>query len=118
MPLFPSHKPNYDLIRQVPTDELPWSLFCASNMPFEEKINYSPKRGNNLISGSDSPPELSETMLWVPIVGTYLNIMVQAGGYAAPLEDCVDFIASDLAKGLQSEYVGKRVGVKVKPKQQ
>lgn len=53
---------------------------------------------------------------WIPLLGTYLNIMAQAQSYFAPLEDCVDFIAADIGNGLQSQYVGHRVGVKVKPK--
>ena len=36
--------------------------------------------------------------------------------YATPLEECVDFMAADLEKGLESEFMGKRVSVKVKAK--
>lgn len=40
--------------------------------------------------------------------------MSQAQDYFATLENIVDVIASDLEKGLDSEYVGKRVSVKEK----
>jgi hypothetical protein len=52
----------------------------------------------------------------IPLVGTFLNILSNMPGYGTPLEDCVDFIAADLEKGLKSEWIGKRVSVKVKPK--
>jgi hypothetical protein len=42
--------------------------------------------------------------------------MAQAQAYYTPMEDCLDFISADLEKGLKSEYVGKRVGLKVKEK--
>lgn len=52
----------------------------------------------------------------MPLIGNYLNVMAQAQGYVAVLENCVDFIARDLEEGLASELVGKRVGVKEKGK--
>jgi len=52
----------------------------------------------------------------VPLIGNYLNIMAQAQSYFSALENCVDFMAADLEKGLQSEWVGKRVGAKEKSK--
>ena len=112
------HKPNYDLIRPITQDQLAWSLFCASNMPPRaETINYQSEAGSgaaNLVAKADSPPSFSKTMQWLPAVCTHLNIMEQAYGYYTPLEDCVDFIAKDLTLGLESEFVEKRVGVKVK----
>jgi hypothetical protein len=68
----------------------------------------------NVVASADSPPEWRSTLKWVPLVGPYLNIVGLAGGYAMSLEDPMDFIAADLEKGLQSEFVGKRVGLKMK----
>lgn len=85
--------------------------------PRSETINYSPTAGadaDHLISKADSPPAWTKTMLWIPVLGNYLNVMAQAQGYFASLEYCTDFIARDLNAGLQSEFVGHRVGVKVK----
>jgi hypothetical protein len=45
-----------------------------------------------------------------------LNVVAQVQRYFSPLEDCVDFIADDLRLGLGSQWVGRRVGVKVKEK--
>jgi hypothetical protein len=42
--------------------------------------------------------------------------MAQAQSYYSVLENCVDFIAADLEKGLESEWIGKRVAVKEKSK--
>jgi hypothetical protein len=52
----------------------------------------------------------------VPLIGNYLNIMAQAQSCYAVLENCVDFMAADLEKGFESEWIGKRLGVKEKSK--
>ncbi|KAK5698556.1 hypothetical protein LTR17_023546 [Elasticomyces elasticus] len=120
VPIFTIHRQNLAYIRSVPSEELAWSLFCANQMdPRSTSVNYSPKPGveaENLVAGVQSPPAWSKTLQWVPLVGTYLNVLMQMQHYFTPLEDCVDFIASDLAAGLNSEYVGHRVGVKSKSK--
>ncbi|KAK3645383.1 hypothetical protein LTR56_009110 [Elasticomyces elasticus] len=120
VPIFTIHRQNLAYIRSVPSEELAWSLFCANQMdPRSPTVNYSPKPGveaDNLVAGVESPPAWSKTLQWVPLVGTYLNVLMQMQHYFTPLEDCVDFIASDLAAGLDSEYVGHRVGVKSKSK--
>ena len=82
--------------------------------PRTEPISYSPSTGNDLVAEADVPPAWSNTLLWIPLLGPYLNILTQAPSYFASLEDCVDFIAEDLTKGVQSEFVGHRVGVKIK----
>lgn len=75
-------------------------------------ISYPAVPGNDLIASADVPPAWEKTLLGVPLVGTYLNILSQTLPYYASLEDCADFIAEDLTKGLASENAGKRVGVK------
>lgn len=42
--------------------------------------------------------------------------MTQVSSYYTSMEESVDFLAADLEKGLQSEFIGKRVGLKEKPK--
>lgn len=120
IPLYPAHKKNLDLIKTHSTDEIAWSLFCASNMPPKyDTPQYPPPAdvsANNLVVKADAPPAWKDTFRSFPLIGTYLNIMVQVQTYYATLENCVDFIAVDLEKGLQSELVGKRVGVKEKAK--
>lgn len=63
---------------------------------------------------ADSPPLWSQKFVKIPLIGGYLNLMSQAQDYFATLENIVDVIASDLEKGLDSEFVGKRVGAKEK----
>jgi hypothetical protein len=116
IPLYPMHRPNHELIKSIPADSMAWSLFCASNMTMQDTVDYAPTPGHNLVAAADKPPAFSKTLQWVPLIGNYLTLMAQASSYYAPLEDCVDFIAEDLSKGLESQFVGKRVGVKVKAK--
>lgn len=120
IPLFPSHKPNYMVIKSQPTDKLAWSLFCASDMPPKHKTPQFPPHmdtsASNLVAKADTPPAWAEKYRRVPLIGGYLNIMAQAQDYFCVLENCVDFIATDLEKKLESEWIGKRVGVKERSK--
>ncbi|TVY37968.1 hypothetical protein LCER1_G008393 [Lachnellula cervina] len=120
LPLFPIHKRNYQLIKSQPTDALAWSLFCANAMsPKHETPQFPPSAdtsANNLVVKADTPPAWVEKYRKVPLIGNYLNVLAQAQGYAAVLENCVDVIAADLEKGLESEWIGKRVAVKEKSK--
>lgn len=63
---------------------------------------------------ADSPPLWSQKFVKIPLIGGYLNVLSQGQDYFATMESIVDVIAGDLEKGLDSEYVGKRVGVKEK----
>lgn len=71
---------------------------------------------SNLVAQADAPPAWVEKYRTVPLIGNHLNILAQAQSYFSALENCVDFIATDLEKGLGSEWIGKRVGVKEKSK--
>lgn len=87
--------------------------------PAHETPQFPPSASSsasNLVASADAPPSWTERFRTVPLIGNYLNVMAQAQGYVAVLENCVDFIARDLEEGLASELVGKRVGVKEKGK--
>jgi hypothetical protein len=120
IPLFPSHKKNYLVIKSLPADVVAWSLFCASDMtPKYDTPQFPPPAdasATNLVAKADAPPAWVEKYRSVPLIGNYLNIMTQMQSYFAVLEHCVDFMAADLEKGLESEWIGKRVGVKEKSK--
>ncbi|MCJ1396532.1 hypothetical protein MMC18_009423 [Xylographa bjoerkii] len=120
IPLYPSHKRNYQLIKSQPADILAWSLFCANDMSPKYDIPQFPPSANatasNLVAKADAPPAWVKKYRTVPLIGNYLNIVAQVQSYASVLENCVDFIAADLEKGLESEWIGKRVGVKEKSK--
>jgi len=118
IPLFPSHERNYELINQQPADTLAWSLFCANNITHKyDAPQFTPPTDvsiENLLSKADAPPAWDEKYQSVPLIGIVLNVMAQAQSYFLVPEDCADFIAADLEKGFQSEWVGKRVGIKQK----
>ena len=120
IPIFPAHKENYLFIKSHSVDSLAWSLFCATEMsPQHDTPQFPPPADastSNLVAKADTPPAWSKKYRSIPLIGKYLNIMAQAQSYYAVLENCVDFIAADLEKGLQSEWVGKRVSVKEKSK--
>lgn len=71
---------------------------------------------SNLVAKADVPPAWNEKFRGVPLIGNYLNVMAQSQTYFSVLENFVDFMAADLEKGLDSEWVGKRVSVKEKSK--
>ncbi|TVY39954.1 hypothetical protein LOCC1_G004435 [Lachnellula occidentalis] len=120
LPLFPIHKQNYQLIKNQPADTLAWSLFCANAMsPKHDKPRFPPSAdtsASNLVAKADSPPAWVGKYRTVPLIGNYLNVLAQAQSYAAVLDNCTDFMAADLEKGLESEWIGKRVAVKEKSK--
>jgi len=120
VPLYPDHKKTYNLIKSYTPDNIAWSLFCASNLPprypdpkFPQPSDVS---GDNLIAKADTPPAWKNSFRSWPLIGIYLNIMSQAQSYYTTMEDSVDFMATDLEKGLKSEWIGKRVGAKEKKK--
>ncbi|KFA54052.1 hypothetical protein S40293_11468 [Stachybotrys chartarum IBT 40293] len=123
MPMFPEHRKNLALLQQTQEEgSIAWSLFCASQMTPRHKEAVIPApndcSADNVIAKAESPPEWRDTLKWVPLIGNYLNILAQAGGYATSVEDPIDFIAADFEKGLQSEFIGKRVAFKQTKKAQ
>ncbi|KAK5109201.1 hypothetical protein LTR62_007286 [Meristemomyces frigidus] len=113
-----THRINYDRIRHISTSQAAWSLFCASNMlPRTASINIAPKPGiamHSLESVADQPPQWTDSLFHLPLIGPHLNVAAQIQSYFSPLEDCMDFIAEDLKEGLNSQWIGQRVGVKAK----
>jgi NAD(P)H-binding len=121
VPLYPEHRTNMKFIMAYPADQdIAWSLFCASNLPpkYDTAQNPAPAdcSGDNLVAKADSPPEWKNTLRWLPLIGTFLNIGAQVQSYYTGMEESMDFIAADFEKGLQSEFIGKRVGLKPKAK--
>jgi putative NADH-flavin reductase len=118
MPMFPEHRENLAVIQKQDQGNIAWSLFCANQMnPKHNEIRIPAPddcSAANVVASADSPPEWRDTLKRIPLIGPYLNIFSLAGGYATSLEDPMDFIATDFEKGLQSEFVGKRVGLKMR----
>ena len=120
MPMFPEHRENLALIQMQEVENIAWSLFCASQLTPKHREAQIPAPDDcsaaNVMASVDSPPEWRDILAWVPLIGPYLNILSQAAGYATSLEDPLDFIAADFEKGIQSVFIGKRVGFKLKKK--
>ncbi|KAI1850254.1 hypothetical protein JX266_004112 [Neoarthrinium moseri] len=120
MPMFPEHRENLALIQKQEKENIAWSLFCASQLSPKHKEAQIPAPDDcsaaNVFARADSPPEWRDTLQWVPLIGPYLNILSQAAGYGTSVEDPLDFIAADFVKGGKSEFIGKRVGFKLKNK--
>ncbi|KAF7563276.1 hypothetical protein G7046_g855 [Stylonectria norvegica] len=118
MPLYPEHRNNLALIRAQDEKDIVWTLFCASAMTPRHKVARIPApddcSAENVVASADSPPGWQSTLGWVPLLGPYLNILLQASGYSISMEDGLDFVATDFSKGLQSEFGGRRVAFKLK----
>ena len=68
-------------------------------------------RENPLVASADVPPGWQDSYFKkVPFLGTLMGILGNASKYNIKLEDCADFIASDL-ETLESEFRGHRVGL-------
>jgi putative NADH-flavin reductase len=120
LPLFPEHRQNLALVQTQKEADIAWSLFCSGQMtPRHKTVLISAPddcSADNVVVKADSPPEWRDTHKWVPLIGNLLNTLLQAGGYNTSMEDPLDFIAADLAKGLQSEFINKRISFKMKMK--
>lgn len=68
-------------------------------------------RKHSLIASVDIPPNWRNFYLYnIPIVGQFLAVLGNFPRYTINLEDCVDFMASDL-ESPESSFIGHRVGV-------
>ncbi|KAL8850867.1 MAG: hypothetical protein Q9221_004180 [Calogaya cf. arnoldii] len=112
-PLFKEHGQTLDCISSKPKDHMIWSLLAPSAMiPASKEITLlDALRGNPLLARNDMPADWSPSFLsGVPYIGMLADIMKNMMRYNTSLEDCADFIASDLTKG-ESEHEGHKVGI-------
>jgi hypothetical protein len=52
-----------------------------------------------------------------PLVGAYLNLVMEVLEYTTDLEDVADFLAEDL-ESKSADWVGRKVGMKQREKEQ
>lgn len=79
-------------------------------------------RPHKLLIGANSPPGWTDT--WVrsiPVIGLYINQVLQIPNHTTELEDVADFLADDLqvnpfGEGEGQHWSGKRVGIKARAK--
>ena len=122
MPNFASsqHQATRDVVEAIPTHDLKWSLVAVTRMvPLDPKqglfepINAS--QSHDLLVGATAPPAWESTWLGsVPLIGPPLNaIYVCLVLYPTKYEAVADLLAEDLEKE-NSEWIGKKVGMKEK----
>ncbi|PYI02394.1 hypothetical protein BO78DRAFT_400590 [Aspergillus sclerotiicarbonarius CBS 121057] len=108
IPMFLEHATTWKKLQELPPSAIAWSILCPGLM--------RPAVGESLVyklSGeSTSPPGWSTKFLRIPVLGPYMNIMSQISSYATSFEMNADFIATDLEKGRDSEWLLHKVGVK------
>ena len=102
----------------TPLSDLRWSLLCVAIMkPVYPTIEpLAQPRTHGLLVKAGSPPGWEDH--WVrdiPLVGPYLNLIVEISNYTTKLEDVADLVAEDLESD-GPEWVGKRVGMKERRK--
>ena len=117
LPLFPDHKENYALLQTIPDTELAWSMLCANAMsPSKEADATAEAKANSrrVVATADVPPDWNAMFSWVPLLGTWLNVMANAGRYMTTLEQAAEVVVGDLEGGLESEFLNRRVGFKVR----
>jgi len=88
-------------------------MLCPANMTPESTDFNIPTTSSKakLIAKSTSPPLWKESWVGsIPLIGTFLTIVMNAARYETTLEQNAEFIASDLGNG-ESEWVGRAVGV-------
>ncbi|KAL9612092.1 MAG: hypothetical protein Q9167_003314 [Letrouitia subvulpina] len=117
-PLFAEHGLTHNCLSGKPQETLKWSMLAPSTMAAASKsidLLETP-RGNCLLATADTPPDWQHTILEkIPFIGPWAGIFRNAPRYGTTLEDCADFIASDL-RTPDSVYVGHRVGIIEKSK--
>jgi hypothetical protein len=75
-------------------------------------------RRHNLILRAGEPPRwLDHWVRNIPLIGDYLNLVMVIPQHTTALEDVADFLAEDLGTK-NSEWMGKKMGMKQKDKGQ
>jgi hypothetical protein len=115
--VFAEHRGTLSKLQSLPKESVLWSVLCPATMTPRGEPTYPVIAGasvDNLLVSADTPPEWSNKLLWMPVIGGYLNVLSQASGYNTSLEDNADLIASDLLRGVDSPWIYQKVGVKEK----
>jgi hypothetical protein len=92
------------MLMEVSTGSVAWSLMCPSEMNpakpgVEEKVVF----------GGPKLPHWSSTLLWFPMLGRYLNALINALAVRTTYRAVADFMADDLEFGLDSQLIGMKV---------
>lgn len=115
------HTGTRDVVEAIPLSKLKWSLYGSAWMYSNRKQGqFEPLDApipHDLLVKANSPPGWEKT--WVeriPLIGVYLNpFYMLIVHYKTRYEAVADFLGEDLEKE-DSEWIGKKVGVKEKSK--
>ncbi|KAK9320212.1 hypothetical protein V1517DRAFT_375825 [Lipomyces orientalis] len=112
LPVYREHRPNFALLKAIPTDVIRWSILCPSVMnPRSSEFVVPVKGTKKLIMSATIPPHWKDSwMRRIPLVGPFLVLGKNVSQYTTDLEDNAEVIANDLENG-DDEWVGKKVGV-------
>jgi len=106
-PMFPIHRTTFPLLMQRRTESVAWSVMCPAMMLPGDK------RGDvgDVEFGGPKFPNWRNTLLWVPLLGKYLNSFFVGWLYmTTTYEKVAGFMADDFQVGLESGLVGHKVG--------
>ena len=102
------------MIQTISENDLAWSILCANMMTPDKEADATARTkaaSDKIIATADVPPNWNERFIWVPLFGSLLNFFANAMGYATTLEQAAESIVRDLDKGMESEFINKRVGI-------
>ena len=112
-PLFTEHNLTWNYLSNLRPENVQWSLFCPSQMvPVSKTVDLlDAPRGNPLVASADAPTGFQQSYLHsIPYLGPFISLMSNIAKYNTTLEDCADFIATDV-ENKEPRFVGHRVSV-------
>jgi hypothetical protein len=109
-PIFPVHRQNFPVIMATSPETVAWSMMCPA------ELNSNPKYSSRKYEfGGSVPPHWDSSLLWLPVLGKYINALYNGLLMATPFEKVADFIAEDLLLGLDSQLIGMKVAPRPVP---
>jgi len=105
--MFTVHRTTYALLMKRPTDEVAWSLMCPGQLqPGTHKV-----AAKKVVFVGPKHLYWDEALLWVPLLGRYLNALYVGLFYIETTFDNVaQFMVDDLGLGLKTQLIGRKVG--------
>jgi hypothetical protein len=88
-------------------------MLCPTTMTPESSEIKVPQKSSHgkLIASGGTPPSWQDSWVtYIPLIGRPLSCAMNAGRYDTTLEQCTDFIASDLENS-ESRWSGMTVGI-------
>jgi hypothetical protein len=113
VPIYLEHRQNLHLLKSLPPNTVDWSMLCPGTLIPESSNLDVPTTAaqGKLIANASTPPLWQDSWIKsIPLIGKTLVAAMNASRYETTLEQCAEFIASDL-DSYESRWVGTTVGV-------